>query len=103
MTNLKVLQNSALSLKEVVGFSSVWDFHAADHLDNLVKKKGSNLFKFVELMKSKGKKGAFTMYVDNIGRSAHSASRVVILKGITSCEEMGSHYYSKRMGEFFIL
>ena len=102
MTNLQTLTNSALSLKEVVGYSSVWNFHAADHLDNLTKKKGTNLFSFVEAMKSKGEKGGFTMYVDSIGRSAHQASRVVILRGITTCEELGSQYYSKRMGEFFI-
>ena len=102
MTNLETLTKSALSLTEIVGVSSVWNFHAVDHLDNLTTKKGSNLFEFVEAMKAKGEKGGFTMYVDSIGRSAHSASRVVIFKGITNCEEIGSQYYSKRMGEFFI-
>ena len=102
MTNLQALINSAPSLKEVVGFSSVWNFHGVDHLDNLTKKKGTNLNSFVESLKLKGEKGGFTMYVDSIGRSAHNSSRVVILRGITNCDEMGSHYYSKRMGEFFI-
>ena len=102
MTNLQLLTIHAPSLKEIIGFSTVWNFHHADHLDNLVNKKGTNLNKFVEDMKKKGLKGGFTMFVDRIGRSGHSASRVVILRGITSVEELGSDYYSKRMGEFFI-
>ena len=102
MTNLQALTNSAPSLKEVVGLSSVWNFHGIDHLDNLTKKKGTNLNDFVESLKAKGEKGGFTRYVDKIGRSAHSASRVVILRGITNSKELGSLYYSKRMGEFFI-
>ena len=102
MTNLELFMISAVSLREIIGYSTVWDFHHADHLDNLVNKKGTNLNKFVDDMKKKGLTGGFTMFVDRIGRSGHSASRIVIFKGITNDTELGSDYYSNRVGEFFI-
>ena len=101
MTNLQSLLDGAKGL-QVVARTTVWDFHNCDHLDNLAKKPNTNIGKLVADLKSKGEKGAFTLFVDQIGRSAHSASRVVVLRGITNVNEIGSFYYSKRLGEVFI-
>ena len=101
MTNLNTLLNTAKNLK-VVGYSSLWNFHGSNHLDNLAKKKGTNLNNSIESLKKQGKKGAFTIYVSQIGRSQHSKSEVVILEGLTNSSEIGSSYYTKRMGEIFI-
>lgn len=101
MDNLKALLKRAKNL-EIVGFTTVWNYHRADHLDNLAKKKGTNINKAVEKIKEDGYKGPLTIYVARIGRSAHSTSTVAILKGLTSLDEIGSDYYSKRLGEVFI-
>ena len=101
MRNLNSLLNQDKNLK-LVGYTSVWNFHTCDHLGNLAKKKGTNINKAVEEMKKTGKKGSFTLYVDSIGRSGHSASRVAILEGVSNVDTLGSFYYSSRLGEFFI-
>ena len=100
MNNLNALLNKCKDL-ELVGFTTVWNYHNADHLDNLAKKKGTNISKSINELKEKGMKGWFTLFVTQIGWTAHSASKVAILKGITNIDET-SYYYTKRIGEVFI-
>lgn len=100
MTNLQTLLSQAKSLS-LITTTTVWNFHNCDHLDNLAKKQNTNIGQIVAQLKAKGEKGAFTIFVYRIGRSAHSPSQVAILRGTTNNNET-SYYYTKRMGEFFI-
>lgn len=100
MTNLQSFLSSAPSLGNIVGFTTVWNFHHV-HVGEIARKKGTNINTFIEKMKKEGLKGGFTLYVDQIGWSGHSASRVAVIEGTTNDEECGQ-YHSTRVCEIFI-
>jgi len=84
---------------EVIGCSSVWNYHGIDSLFNVAMKKGSNLNSSLAAIKKSGYEGIVTLYVTSIGRSQHSASTVHIFKGVVNSNSMGSDAYSKRTDE----
>ena len=101
MTNLQSFKEEAnLNL---IGETTVWDFHNVV-IDNVAMKKGTNLNKLLcGLKKSvagKSSNGMVTIYVYQIGRSQHSASKVAVFDGIVQLGDIStSLYYSKRLGE----
>lgn len=83
---------------ELIGTTTVWNFHGIDHLVSVGMNKQSNLHAELKHI-YKEYDGIITVFVSQIGRSAHSATIVGIYKGATNLENC-SYYYSKRCDEF---
>ena len=83
-----------------IGTTTVWNFHDIK-LTKLGYNKKSNLSKKLRDLHKLGIKGKVTVFIEAIGRSGHSASRIGIYKGVTDSDYF-SMYYSTRHCEFFL-
>jgi len=86
MSNLTYLLEQAPHLV-VTATTSVWSWHNCGSLESLAKRQGTNIYNALNELKQNGESGEFTLFVDSIGRSGHSASSVVILKGLVNIKE----------------
>ena len=80
MKTLKKLTTEILGL-ELVEETTVWDIHSVS-LAQVADKKNSNIYKAIEQLKKNGVTGWITITIGAKGRSAHSATQVLIFKGM---------------------
>ena len=83
---------TTLKLKRIAE-TTVWDYYNTS-IDNVGFRKGSNLNKTLRELYQNGERGMITVFVEAIGRSQHSASRLGIFRGVTN------QYYVERHAEY---
>ena len=72
---------------EMIGTSSVWNYHATD-FNALGYVKSSNVYKELLDLKRQGVKGMVTIVVGCIGRSQHSKTEIGIFKGVVKTDDL---------------